>query len=562
MNSKLFTEDFAKLPSTWIGRVIFPKRTSGSRTLLTKLVSGSLTFSARLIPVTLVLLLLFSSCTKRFDSINQNPNNPQEVSNVQLLLPAIIINSVRNPYAYISQFGASVCGDYYADQYTSQFSDAWTASQTEGMFLWSFFNQLKDVENYRLLSIKQGDKNTEGVALVLRCWMFQVMTDNFGDMPYSQALQGKTAGNFAPAYDSQETIYYALMDSLKVANTLLTNGSDPINSDILMGGSPLRWREFANGLRLRLLMRMSGVANAKINVATEINTIATDPGTYPLFASYADQAALEFTEELNNEFPAYHNPPIGDYHLSTTFESNLRGLNDPRIAYFAMPTLATYGSSSPQYAGVPNCIGSSESSYNGGSNFQSQESPVLMPALGYPLYASRTAAQGLVLTYAEVQFILAEAKERGMITGGATAETYYMNGIRDQFSYDSSRLVVLNQGIAANDHHFAKPADITPAPSYFTQPTVAYTGSADDKLYKIRQQKWISLFYTGFEGWSEWRRTGVPKEIQVRFNSSIPEWPRRARYPLSEQTINSDNYNKEVKTMGADDLVTHVWWNK
>jgi len=519
--------------------------------------------NTKLVTRGLALLLLFSAgCTKRFDSINQNPNSPQEVSSVQLLLPAILKNSVRSNYSYISQFGASVCGDYYTDQYTSQFSDAWVASQTEGMFLWNFFNTLRDVENYRLLSIQKGLKNTEGIGLILRCWMFQVMTDNFGDMPYTQALQGKTAGNFAPVYDSQETIYYALIDSLKKANTLLTNGADPINSDILMGGSALRWREFANGLRLRLLMRMSGVANAKINVATEINTMATDPATYPLFASNADQAALEFTNEQGNEFPAFENPPIGDYHLSTTFETNLKHLHDPRIAYFAMPTPASYGSGNPQYAGVPNCIGTIESSYNGGSNYQSQESPLLMPYLGYPLYASKTAAQGLLLTYSEVQFILAEAKERGMITSGPDAATYYMNGIKDQFSYDSSRLAVLNEGIPASDHHFAKPADIMPDPSYFTGDSVAYTGSTAYKLYKIRLQRWFSMFYTGFEGWSEWRRTGVPAEIQVRSNSSIPEWPRRARYPLSEQTINATNYNNQVKAMGADDLVTHVWWNK
>src|SRR5664279_3433708 len=292
-----------------------------------KLITGSLG----------LMLLFFAGCTKHFDTINQNPNSPQQVSNEQFLLPAIIIPSVRN-YSYQAQFGGSVVADYYANQYTSGFDDHWTASQTEGGFLWNFFDQLKDVENLRVLSHSKNDKNNEGVALVLWSWMFQVMTDNFGDMPYSQAVKGKTEGNFAPAYDTQEDIYYSLMDSLKVANTLLAAGTDPINSDVLMGGSALRWREFANGLRLRLLMRMSGVANAKINVGSEMNTIVSDAATYPLFTSNADQAALNFTDELNNEFPAYHNPPIGDYHLSTTLDSNLTRLNDPRIAYYAMPT--------------------------------------------------------------------------------------------------------------------------------------------------------------------------------------------------------------------------------
>ena len=121
----------------------------------------------------------------------------------------------------------------------------------------------------------------------------------------------------------------------------------------------------------------------------------------------------------------------------------------------------------------------------------------------------------------------------------------------------------MNTGIPATDHHFAKSSDIVPAPAYFTQSGVAYTGSTDDKLYKIRIQKWFALFYTGFEGWSEWRRTGVPKETAVGPYSAIPEWPRRARYPLSEQTINTANYKNAVTAIGgSDDLVTHVWWNK
>lgn len=519
--------------------------------------------NSKLISGILAAALLFSiGCTKRFDSINQNPNSPQQVENVQFLLPAIIKNSVRN-YSYISQFGASVCGDYYANQFNSQFSDAWTASATEGSFLWNLFDQLRDAENMRILSHDKGLKNNEGVALVLMCWMFEVITDNYGDMPFSQALKGKTDGNFTPVYDRQEDIYYGLMDSLKVANTLLTDGFDPINADILMNGSALRWREFANGLRLRLLMRMSGVASSKIDVGAEMNAIVADPASFPLFASNADQAALSFTEELNNEFPAYHNPPIGDYHLSTTLESNLKNLNDPRIAYFAMPTLNTYGTGSPAYLGVPNSITpSEETNYNGGSNNQSQEAPILMPYLGYPLYASKTAAQGLLMTYSDVQFILAEAKERGLITAGDDAATYYMNGIQQQFAYDASRLDVLNQSIPADDHHFPKSSDIMPDPSYYTQPGVAYTGSTEEKLYKIRIQRWFSLFYTGFEGWSEWRRTGVPKETMTRDNSQIAAWPRRTRYPLNEQTVNAINYADAIKIQGPDDLLTPLWWNK
>jgi hypothetical protein len=511
----------------------------------------------KIITGSLAILLLFSAgCTKNFESINTNPNTPETVTSEQYLFPPIIRNAVSN-YAYKSQFEASVCGDYYANQYVSGFNDDWTATSVEGAFLWNLFDQLKDVENLRVLAHSKGDKNNEGAALVLRCWMFQVMTDNFGDMPYSQAVQGKETGVFTPVFDKQEDIYAALMDSLKVANTLFSDGTDQIKGDILMNGDVMRWREFANGLRLRLLMRMSNVKGSSIDVAGEMNTIASDPTTYPVFASYSDQAALQFLDQQGNEFPAYHNNPIGDYHLSTTFKANLDTLNDPRIAYFAMPTAASFGGP-PQYGAVPNCYGTEESSYNGGANNQSQESPFLMPINAYQ-EASPIAAQGMLLSCAEVQFILAEGKERGLITGGDAASDYYLRGIADQFSYDSSRLVVLG---ATGTGIFPTASAITPSAAYYTQPLVAYSGTTEEKLWKIRIQRWFSMFYTGFEGWSEWRRTGVPTQTTIGPASSISAWPKRSRYPLSELSYNKANYDAAVQVQGPDDLLTPLWWQK
>ena len=137
-----------------------------------------------------------------------------------------------------------------------------------------------------------------------------------------------------------------------------------------------------------------------------------------------------------------------------------------------------------------------------------------------------------------------------------------MNGINEQFAYDGSRLDVLNQSIPASDHYFAKSTDITPTPDYFLQSGVAYMGTTNEKLYKIRIQKWFSLFYTGFEGWSEWRRTGVPKETIIGPSSAISAWPRRTRYPLSEQSVNTVNYKAALQVQGPDDLITKMWWNK
>lgn len=496
--------------------------------------------------------LLITGCTKDFESINQNPNATEKVENPQLLIPSILKTAVRD-YFYSSMTRGDIIGDYYANQYVSGFDDAWAPSEVQGYFLWSFYDRLRDVENLIALSKERQFRNNEGVGLIMKAWMFQVMTDIYGDIPFSEAVTGKTGGNFTPKFDEQEQIYYGLLDMLKTANELLTVGTDRIDGDILLSGKAIRWRMFANGLRLRLMMRMSGKTNLKVDLGKEMQEIVGNAAKYPLYTAYTDQTAFNFLEEVNNEFPGYNSVPVNDMHLSLTMEKNLQQLKDPRVSYYALPTIAGLNENKRIYAGVPNGINAAaDAAYNGGKDYQSSIAPVLQPLSAFP-QASKTAAQGLLLTYAEVQFILAEARERNLITIGDAA-TYYLNGINDQFAYLASRV----EGKFA----FPKASDIQPDAAYFQQPAVKYEGSQEVKLYKIRQQKWLALFNTGFEGWSEWRRTGVPAETKAGPNSAIREMPRRARYPISEQRLNAANYSKVIQTQGPDNLLTHVWWNK
>ncbi|SEW32444.1 SusD/RagB family nutrient-binding outer membrane lipoprotein [Chitinophaga arvensicola] len=508
--------------------------------------------SHMLISIFVAGLLLVTGCTKDFDEINTNPNSSQQVDQPQLLLPAILKNSVRN-YFYSSTTRGNIVGDYYANQYVSGFDNAWAPSEVQGYFLWDNFSQLRDVENLLVLSRKKQLQNFEGVGLVIKAWLFQVMTDIYGDIPFKEATGAKVNGVFLPVFDTQEDVYYGMLDMLKTANTLLTNGKDGLSGDIMLENKPLRWRMFANSLRLRLLMRISGKSNLKINVGTEINAIISDPVQFPIFTSHENQAAFTFLNDVGFEIPGFNDAPLNDIHLSVTMEKYLKALNDPRIGYYASPTPAGIRDGKKVFAGVPNGIAAgAEAVYNGGRDFQSSVSPALLPLASFP-QASRTAAQGLLMTYAEVQFILAEARERGLISSGDAA-TYYANGIKDQFAYLAERI--------AGKFDYPKAADITPADSYYTQTGVAYTGTPAEKLNKIRIQKWFALFNNGFEGWSEWRRTGVPADIKTGPNSAITVWPRRARYPISEQRLNQQHYQEAVSRQGADDMLTRIWWDK
>jgi len=151
------------------------------------------------------------------------------------------------------------------------------------------------------------------------------------------------------------------------------------------------------------------------------------------------------------------------------------------------------------------------------------------------------------MNYAELQFILAEAREKGMITTGSAVE-YYNNGIASNFNYWKA-LVPVQYNVNVN-----MPAD------YLTKPAVVYAGTQAEKLSKIALQKWIALYFNGLEAWFDWRRTGMPEIIPGAGNLNGNKVPVRYIYPLSEQSLNGPNRQKAVAAQGGtDDLNTKMW---
>ena len=202
---------------------------------------------------------------------------------------------------------------------------------------------------------------------------------------------------------------------------------------------------------------------------------------------------------------------------------------------FFRPTPATETSANPVYAGLPNGLNDVDAlQYNGGPQFQSR--------IGSLYYEQAISSQGLniakgvIMTYAELQFLLAEAAEKGLITGDA--KTFYENGVNASFTF---------YGLT------------TPA-GYFGRLETTYTGTQQEKLAKIGFQKWISLFFQGLEAWFDWRRTGIPALKPGPSNQNDDKIPVRFRYPIIEQSLNSDSYNTAVQRQGADDLNTKMWY--
>jgi hypothetical protein len=151
------------------------------------------------------------------------------------------------------------------------------------------------------------------------------------------------------------------------------------------------------------------------------------------------------------------------------------------------------------------------------------------------------------MSYSELQFILAEARERGLITTGS-AEAYYLEGIRSNFAYWRT-VVPAAYGL-----------DVSAPDAYFTQPAVAYTGTTEEKLDKLYLQKWISLYFTGLEAWFDWRRTGKPVIIPGANNLNDNKVPVRFIYPVVEQSLNGANRAEAVTRQGGtDDINTLIW---
>lgn len=481
--------------------------------------------------VLLGLAALLGGCDSRFEDLNVNPNEPEDVP-PSLLLPNIVRSAVNTSVNQAFSTGNLVV------QHAAKVSFATDIDRYDwsGVGYWeALYDDLRNVEEMIRLARARGRTDYEGIGLVLKSWIFSMLTDAYGDVPYSESFRVLQDGENTPAYDTQATIYRGLLRDLEQANTLLApNSTRPVDGDILFEGDLMKWKKLANALRLRLLMRLSEKQDAieGVDVAGTFRTIVADPAQYPIFTSNDDNAALEYLTARPNQWPI-HTIRVGSfrtYRLSQTLGDTLKALGDPRLEAFADPTVASVEDGTPTYEGVPNGLTDDASNeYNGGRDFQSS-----LNTARY--FESPNAAQGLIMTYAEVLFLRAEAAERGWTAEDAQA------------LYESGITASMNQyGQSVPD-------------GYLTQPGVNY--AADDRdqaLAQINTQKWIALFFTGLEGWFNWRRTGVPELKPSVSNVNGDRIPVRFRYPESEQSLNAENYQRAVERQGPDNINTAIW---
>lgn len=476
----------------------------------------------------LALLLVVGGCDSHFESVNTNPNEPEEV-NPDLLLP----NTIRGPVNtsvlqahttgnLVLQYVSKVSFDTEIDRYN------WT-----GVGYWDeFYGDLRNVEDMIDVAQEQENPNYEGVGLILRSWIYSKLTNAYGDVPYTEAHR-VLEGEATPAYDHQEDIYRGILDDLEEANDILDPASNQLfRGDILYDGDLMKWKKLANSLRLRVLMTLSEKQGEieGVDVQGEFQEIVNNPSQYPIFESNADNAALDYLEARPNQWPP-HTQRVGTFRtfrMSQTLTGVLQDFDDPRLDVFADPTEASVEAGTPEFVGVPNGLTDDASEdFNGGRENQS--------SLNTERYFEEpNEAEGLIMTRAEVLFLKAEAAARGWINDDV--QTLYEDGIvASMEQYDQS------------------------VEGYLDQPDVAF--DPNRAIEQINTQKWIALFYTGMEGWFNWRRTGYPEIEPSESNVNNDRIPVRFRYPESEQSLNAESYQEAVdrQFQGADNINEEIW---
>ena len=500
------------------------------------------------ISILIIFIGLTTACKKDFSDVNTNKNNPISVT-PNLLLSGVIKNMMERQVNEAWGIGNIVVQYHSKIQFVNEDRYGWNEKNDIWNTVYSNYRNLQNI----FTAVGETPSNPYyGVSLILKSWMFSLVTDAYGDAPYSEAGKAKTGAIYQPVYDKQEDIYTGILADLKKANEALATAGTNLSGDIMYGGgasSLIKWRRLANSLRLRYMMRIS----KKKNVNADMQAILNDPANNPIFERNADSAELRYFSAAPNQWPMYGSRvgSFDEFRVSKTLTDRLTALGDPRINVFGRPTQASVAAGTPVIQGAPNGLNDVDAlAYNGGVQGVSR--------VGYTFAClvcndpnqappDPAAARSLLMTYAELQFILAEARQKGMITT-SDASTYYANGITANFSYW--------QSVVPSSYN----VNVTMPANYLTQAGVVYSGTDDEKLAKIALQKWIALYFNGLEGWFDWRRTNMPAVIPGPGNLNNNKVPVRYIYPLAEQSLNGENRAAAVTRQGnTDNLDTKMW---
>jgi hypothetical protein len=486
----------------------------------------------------------FSSCDKGFKDLNTSVDFVSEPT-LEFLLPYVQLTMVDKNYYTQTYYAAA-----YASQINTNVSfpsiTAYKPTEMSEHWVWHYRNPLKNIVDFIERCQDDPSKvNYLSIGRILRVYLFHSITDCYGDIPYFEAIKGYSQGITTPKYDKQQDIYADMFKELTEATAAFnaTKGN-PLTADIVYNGDIAKWKKFANSLMLRLALRIVKVdpANAKKYIDQAIaGGLMTGTGDN-FVVNYTTQISGTGTTSNGTAHTWISSSYITTYRLAQPFVDSLKLRNDPRTPVYAMKVklpLTSYQE------------GDHNPAIQKGRDQFAQTVPRDSASVANIRTFGRYAAPFIHLSYAQVQFQLAEAVVRGIITGDA--KTYYENGVRAAMSelsifgadgWNAGGVITLAQ---QNAYLAANPYD--PA----------------NALRQINTQYWIETFPNYYEAWANMRRSGYPDTysgLNLSLSSNLgAQLPRRLYYPRDEYAANL-NINDAVSRQGADLTSTRVWWDK
>lgn len=514
----------------------------------------------RIFLIGLVVLTILQSCDKGFEALNTDPTKTTEAYPHQFMANALMksveYNMIRNRNFNNELMQVTLdLGDGDGKVFRYDFRRNWADYSWNGHFT--------NLSNYKDMYTKAMDplianRAYQAVSLICQSWTYSILTDTYGDIPYSESNLGRDSLILEPKFDAQQDIYVDMIAKLDSANTLLrtstTDETIEATADPVFGGDKAKWRKFGNSLMLRLMLRVAHKPEMAAYMTKLQDMLGASASLYPIMTSNDDSAILRWTGE-----GAYVSPYVAvrvqDFRavsLASFFIDFLRDSNDPRIDIALYNELyGTSGASnnrwgiapvSGNYVGLPSGYAPNSGEYTRQSYFYSSDQTAAVSLQTEPM-------TGIIMNFAEVEFIKAELALKEIIPGDP--KDYFYSGAE-------SSIKLWIPGWTKSIQQHLTDADI----DWYDDETF------EQKMEKIHKQKYYALFLVDMQQWFEYRRTGYPRLPRPQ-DYGVPsglrnngEMPARLYYPVYVQSSNPTNYRIAVERQGPDEINTQVWWQK
>ena len=467
--------------------------------------------------------LLFVSCeTVDFGDENLNPNAVSKANT-----GALITGAMRNIPSIVSNVDSGVLYAQHVSEIT--YNDESCYETIQWNFDGFYSGPLMDLQT--VINLNTADPTAYsssgsagmqmGVAHLLQVYMYHVMTDRWGAIPYSEALKG--VDNLKPKFDDQKDIYMGLVAQIDAALGMLDGGG--LSGDFMFNGNATSWKKFGNTMKMVMALRIADVdaatAQSKFLEAHNAGVIGAGGDIhYPYTAADANDSPWQDRFQSRD-----------DYATSNTMVNHLVATSDPRLHKFAQP-VGQAGDASGQvtYTTVDGKV-------YGGMPYGVLNPGILQSWVSYLpsdiIYTSAAKKGGMLYSYAQVAFGYAEAAQRGWTVPG-DAQTWYGIGINASMT---------QWGVSSAD-----------AATY-----VASVGAAS--MQTIAEEKWVALYMQGWEAWSEWRRLDYPvltPAIDILNGTGIPV---RNGYGTTTASANKANHDAAVAKISGYSQDSKVWWD-